>query len=43
MKEAEEKKRERAAERRKAQIERSLINTGGQVLKRGLFKTLFKK
>ena len=41
-KEAEEKKRERAAERRKAQIERSLISTGSQVLKRGLFKTLFK-
>lgn len=30
------------AERRKAQIERTLINTGAQVLKRGLFKTLFK-
>ena len=41
-KEAEEKKKERAAERRKAQIERSLISTGSQVLKRGLFKTLFK-
>ena len=41
-KEAEEKKKERAAERRKAQIERSLISAGTQVLKRGLFKTLFK-
>ena len=39
---AEEKKKERAAERRKAQIERSLISAGTQVLKRGLFKTLFK-
>ena len=40
--EAEQKKKERAAERRKAQIERTLISTGTQVLKRGLFKTLFK-
>ena len=40
--EAAEKKKERAAERRQAQIERSLISTGAQVLKRGLFKTLFK-
>lgn len=37
-----EKKKERAAERRRAQIERTLISTGTQVLKRGLFKTLFK-
>ena len=36
------KKKEKAAERRQAQIERQLINTGMQVLKRGLFKTLFK-
>ena len=41
-KEAAERKKERAAERRQAQIERSLISTGAQVLKRGLFKTLFK-
>ena len=41
-KEAQEKKKEQAAERRKAQIERTLISTGAQVLKRGLFKTLFK-
>ena len=40
--EAEQKKKEKAAERRKAQIERTLISTGTQVLKRGLFKTLFK-
>ena len=41
-KEAAEKKREKAAERRQAQIERSLISAGTQVLKRGLLKTLFK-
>lgn len=40
--EARERKKERAAERRKAQIERTLISTGTQILKRGLFKTLFK-
>lgn len=40
--EAAARKRERAAERRKNQIERTLISTGAQVLKRGLFKTLFK-
>lgn len=40
--EARERKQERAAERRKSQIERTLISTGAQVLKRGLFKTLFK-
>lgn len=40
--EAAEKKKERAQERRKNQIERQLINTGAQVLKRGLLKTLFK-
>lgn len=41
--EAEQKKREQAAQRRRTQIERTLINTGAQVLKRGLFNTLFKK
>ncbi len=40
--EAARKKKERAAERRKNQIERQLINTGMQVLKRGLLNTLFK-
>lgn len=40
--EAKQRKAERAAERRKSQIERALISTGTQVLKRGLFKTLFK-
>ena len=34
---------QRAAERRQAQIERMLINTGGQILKRGLLNTLKKK
>ena len=38
-----ERRRERAAERRRNQIERTLISTGAQVLKRGLFNTLFKK
>lgn len=33
---------ESPVKRRQAQIERQLINTGMQVLKRGLFKTLFK-
>ena len=32
-----------AAERRKAKIETQLISTGGQILKRGLLNTLFKK
>ena len=41
-KEAEAKKKEKAAERRQAQIERMLINTGAQILKRGLMNTLFK-
>lgn len=41
-KEAEEKKKEKAAERRRNQIERALINTGAQILKRGLLNTLFK-
>ena len=41
--EAAQKKKEAASERRKAQIERQLINTGMQALKRGLFNTLFKK
>ncbi len=40
--EAAAKKKERAEERRRNQIERQLINTGAQVLKRGLFKTLFR-
>ena len=40
--EAARKKKEKASERRQAQLERSLINTGVQVLKRGLFNTLFK-
>lgn len=39
--EREEAQRQRAAERRKTQIERQLINTGAQVLKRGLMGTLF--
>ena len=39
---AAQKKKEKDAERRKNQIERSLINTGAQVLKRGLLNTLFK-
>jgi len=33
----------RAAERRKSQIERQLISTGGQILKRGLLNTLKRK
>ncbi len=41
-KEQEEAKKEKAAERRKSKIENALINTGAQILKRGLFKTLFK-
>ena len=36
------KKKERVAERRKTQIERGLINTGTQILKRGIMNTLFK-
>ncbi len=40
--EAAARKKERAEERRKSQIERQLISTGAQVLKRGLFKTLFR-
>jgi len=39
--EREEAKRQKAAERRRTQIERQLINTGAQVLKRGLMGTLF--
>jgi hypothetical protein len=31
---------QRAAERRKSQIERQIISTGAQVLKRGLLNTL---
>ncbi|MBR1497660.1 MAG: DUF853 family protein [Oscillospiraceae bacterium] len=40
--EAAERKRQAASDRRKAQIERSMISTGTQILKRGLLKTLFK-
>lgn len=36
------KKKEQASERRKKQIENQLINTGMQVLKRGILNTLFK-
>lgn len=36
------KKKEQANERRKKQIENQLINTGMQVLKRGILNTLFK-
>ena len=39
---AAQKKKERTAERRKNQIERSLISTGTQILKRGIMNTLFK-
>lgn len=39
--EREELQRQKAAERRKVQLERQLINTGAQVLKRGLLGTLF--
>jgi len=38
-----ERKREKEAERRKAAIERQIISAGGQILKRGLMKTLFGK
>ena len=41
-KEQEEAKKEKAAERRKNKIENALINTGAQILKRGLLNTLFK-
>ncbi len=41
-KEKEEAKKEKAAERRKTKIENALINTGAQILKRGLLNTLFK-
>ena len=41
--EAKKKKKDAAAERRKAKIETQLISTGGQILKRGLLNTLFKK
>jgi len=41
-KEQEEAKKEKAAERRKTKIENALINTGVQVLRRGIMKTLFK-
>ncbi len=41
-KEAEEKKKEKEMERRKQKIETALINTGVQILKRGLMNTLFK-
>jgi hypothetical protein len=36
------KKKEQESERRKNQIEKQLINTGMQVLKRGILNTLFK-
>ncbi|MDE7268981.1 MAG: DUF853 domain-containing protein, partial [Acetatifactor sp.] len=39
---AAQKKKEQASERRKNQIEKQLINTGMQVLKRGILNTLFK-
>ncbi|MBO5987169.1 MAG: DUF853 family protein [Lachnospiraceae bacterium] len=41
--EAKKRKKDAAAERRKAKIETQLISTGGQILKRGLLNTLFKK
>ncbi|MBQ1850593.1 MAG: DUF853 family protein [Lachnospiraceae bacterium] len=41
--EAAKKKKDAAAERRKAKIETQLISTGGQILRRGLLNTLFKK
>lgn len=41
--EAEKKKKDAAAQRRKAKIESQLISAGGQILKRGLMNTLFKK
>lgn len=41
QREKEEAARQRAAERRKTQIERQLINTGAQIIKRGLMGTLF--
>ncbi len=41
-KEQEEAKKEKAAERRKNKIENALINTGVQILKRGILNTLFK-
>lgn len=37
-----QKKKDRAAERRKTKIENALISTGAQIIKRGLFNTLFK-
>ena len=40
---AAQKKKEKAAERRQAQIERQLINTGAQVIKRGILSMLFGK
>ncbi len=42
-KEQEQAKKDKAAQQRKARIERQLISTGGQILKRGLMNTLFKK
>lgn len=39
---AAQKKKEKDTERRKRQIENQLINTGMQVLKRGILNTLFK-
>lgn len=42
-KEKEAAAKQKAAEKRKQQIERQLINTGAQLLKRGLMNTLLKK
>lgn len=39
--EREELQRQKAVERRKARIERQIINTGAQALKRGIMGTLF--
>lgn len=39
---AAQKKKDKAEERRKNKIENALINTGAQILKRGLLNTLFK-
>lgn len=42
-KEKEAEAKQKAADKRKQQIERQLINTGAQLLKRGLMNTLLKK
>ncbi len=41
--EKEEARRQKEADRRRAKIESQLISAGGQILKRGLMGTLFKK